>query len=341
MESLLKPLPPPPPGKNGWPWTVEAPQPPEPLPNDYPWPRISIVTPTLNQGPYLEETIRSVLMQGYPNLEYIIMDGGSTDGTVEIIKRYEPWLAYWISEPDKGQSNAINKGFDRATGDLLGWLNSDDTLLPEALTRVAHVAVTQPVAEVFVGGTNHHFTWNKRTFQRYPQGLAFVDLIDWGSNWIPQPSCFWTMEAWNSCGPLDETLHIAMDMDLWLKMANRYRFAPIPQMLSTCLVHPAAKTQSRRALMYLEMGLLQMRHGREDLARRTLMPLADKCDALYPLHGGLYLERATSLYHFLMRLKKVPVAGSTLKFLRRILMNVNGRQDPAESKALGCGARID
>ena len=251
MESLLKPLPPPPPGKNGWPWTVEAPQPPEPLPNDYPWPRISIVTPTLNQGPYIEETIRSVLMQGYPNLEYIIMDGGSTDGTVEIIKRYEPWLAYWISEPDKGQSNAINKGFDRATGALLGWLNSDDTLLPEALTRVAHVAVTQPWADVFVGGASSYNTWNKRTTQRSPQGLAFADLIDWESNWIPQPSCFWTMEAWNSCGPLDERFHMAMDMDLCLKMAKRYRFAPLHHVISSFLVHPDAKTQSRRALMYL------------------------------------------------------------------------------------------
>src|SRR5881392_2746444 len=119
-------LPAPPRGKTGWPWTAEAPSLPPLLPNCISWPRISIVTPSFNQGQYIEETIRSVLLQGYPNLEYVIIDGGGTDNTGEIIKKYEPWITYWESEKDRGQSHALNKGFKKATGDILAWLCSDD-----------------------------------------------------------------------------------------------------------------------------------------------------------------------------------------------------------------------
>jgi len=115
----LKDLPSPPHGKKGWPWTEETPPLPDTMPDGRPWPRISIVTPSYNQAEFIEETIRSVLLQGYPDIEYIIIDGGSTDGSVKIIKKYEPWLTYWVSEPDRGQSHAINKGMKRATGEIL------------------------------------------------------------------------------------------------------------------------------------------------------------------------------------------------------------------------------
>src|SRR5262245_9476631 len=116
-------LPPSPPGKTGWPWTVETPELPDTLPGGTPWPRISIVTPSFNQGQFIEETIRSVLLQGYPDLEYVIFDGGSVDNSVEIIRRYEGWLSFWISERDNGQSHAINKGFRKSTGMIRAWLN--------------------------------------------------------------------------------------------------------------------------------------------------------------------------------------------------------------------------
>src|SRR5258707_6129118 len=115
------------------------------------FPRISVVTPSFNQGAYLERTICSVLDQKYPNLEYLVIDGGSTDESVEIIKRYERHLTYWVSEPDTGQSNAINKGFARTTGTILAWLNSDDRYLPETLGAVAAAAAAHPDADVFVG----------------------------------------------------------------------------------------------------------------------------------------------------------------------------------------------
>src|SRR5947207_6789592 len=133
----LDDLPAPPSGRKGWPWTEATPKAPEKSTPNFSWPRISIVTPSFNQGQFIEETIRSVLLQGYPNLEYIIIDGGSTDNTVGVIKKYEPWLAYWVSEKDRGQCDAINKGFARATGDIFAWLCSDDVYAPGALRRIA------------------------------------------------------------------------------------------------------------------------------------------------------------------------------------------------------------
>ena len=132
---LLADLPPPPPGRTGWPWTVASPAVPETAPGGAPWPRITIVTPSFNQGQFLEETIRSVLLQGYPNLEYIIIDGGSNDNSIEIINRYKNWISYWISEKDRGQAHAINKGIDRSTGEVLAWLNSDDVYMVEFLKK--------------------------------------------------------------------------------------------------------------------------------------------------------------------------------------------------------------
>jgi glycosyltransferase involved in cell wall biosynthesis len=144
-------LPPPPAGKTGWPWTEETPALPAARSDGSAWPRITIVTPSYNQGQFIEETIRSVILQGYHDLEYIIIDGGSRDQSVEIIKQYEPWLTYWVSEQDRGQSHAINKGFDRSTGLILGWLNSDDVLLPNALATVA-AALPRPEEPMLIAG---------------------------------------------------------------------------------------------------------------------------------------------------------------------------------------------
>jgi glycosyltransferase involved in cell wall biosynthesis len=147
----LSELPPPPAGKTGWPWTQESKLLPEQMPDGSKWPQISIVTPNYNCGRFLEETIRSVLLQGYPNLEYIVIDGGSTDNSVEIIKKYEPWLTYWVSEPDKGQVDAINKGLQRVTGQWFNWLNGDDILLSGSLKTLATISNLQPEANWITG----------------------------------------------------------------------------------------------------------------------------------------------------------------------------------------------
>src|SRR5215212_7304742 len=121
----LADLPAPPAGRAGWPWTEESPRLPDLRPDGEAWPSISIVTPSYNQGGFIEETIRSILLQGYPNLEYFIIDGGSTDASVDIIRKYEPWLSGWISEKDEGQTDAITKGLQRCTGQVFQWINSD------------------------------------------------------------------------------------------------------------------------------------------------------------------------------------------------------------------------
>src|SRR5678816_3341009 len=150
-------LPRPGPGRSGWPWTEAPPPLPPTGPNGQPWPRISIVTPSFNQAQYLEETIRSVLLQGYPNLEYFVYDGGSTDGSVEILRRYEPFLQGWVSERDKGQSDAINKGFARCTGEVVNWLCSDDILLPGALLHVGQAFVERRDIDVVAAAATYHF----------------------------------------------------------------------------------------------------------------------------------------------------------------------------------------
>jgi len=160
MQSpTINELPKPPVGKTGWPWTEETEQLPEKMPDGSDWPKISIVTPSYNQGQYIEETIRSVVLQGYPNLEYIIIDGGSKDKSVQIIKKYDHYISYWISKPDKGQANAINIGLELASGDIVAYINSDDFYLPGALFHVANVYKKNKF-DIFIG--NRKYNWSYR-----------------------------------------------------------------------------------------------------------------------------------------------------------------------------------
>ncbi|MCX7013773.1 MAG: glycosyltransferase family 2 protein [Candidatus Sumerlaeota bacterium] len=267
----LNDLPPPPAGKKGWPWTEEAQPLPERMPNGGDWPKISIVTPSFNQGRFIEATLRTVLLQGHPNLEYIVMDGGSTDESVEIIRKYAPWLTHWVSEPDRGQSHAINKGFAKATGEIYGWLNSDDLFLPGALRTVVAARAGNPTAVAWVGDC-YEVTADQRVISRdAPKGLDKDSLADWGRNWFTQPSCLFSAPGWHKAGGLDETLHYAMDFDLWLKLAALGTFARIAGVLAAATIHPAAKTQALRPRMFADIVYVQLRHGYRGMAIEGLV----------------------------------------------------------------------
>jgi glycosyltransferase involved in cell wall biosynthesis len=205
------------------------------------YPRISVVTPSYNQGHYLEETINSVLGQGYPNLEYIIIDGGSTDHSVEVIRKYAKYLRYWVSERDEGQAQAINKGFARAEGEILGWLNSDDCYLPGTLSYVAR-QLTPPQPQIVFGNCVHltegtnlvEGSHVKHFSQRYDLSLT---------DYIIQPSSFWTRSAWETVGPLNEAMHFAFDWEWFLRAKTAgVAFTALDRYLSIYRIHPNHKT---------------------------------------------------------------------------------------------------
>lgn len=217
-------LPSPPLDKTGWPWTETSPQLPDTMPDGSSWPRITVVTPSFNQVHFIEETIRSVLLQGYPSLEYIIIDGGSTDETVDIIRKYERWLTYWVSEPDRGQAHAINKGLALCTGDLWGWLNSDDILLPGAANYLAEGFIQSPKA-VLLGEVHNYYEYFGFKQLIRPNNVTFRRLVEpwhYDINWH-QPGIYVPCSLQKQIGPLDETLYAAFDFD-WL--ARLLQIAP-------------------------------------------------------------------------------------------------------------------
>lgn len=215
-------------------------------------PSISIVTPTYNQGQYIEETIQSVLDQNYSNLEYIIIDGGSTDNTVDIIKKYEKHLKYWISEPDKGQANAINKGLQHCTGDVFNWLNSDDYLAPGALKEISN-AFENPKIDAVAGQTIY---FENNEFQQPEQlaNLSAKKLIRWdkGVSFI-QPG-LWMKKDWlEKCGGLDEQFHYAFDWDLVIRYLHLFpNVNYIQQPLVYFRLHEESKTVSSLEKFHLE-----------------------------------------------------------------------------------------
>jgi hypothetical protein len=217
------------------------------------WPRISVVTPSYQHGAYLEETIRSVLLQGYPDLEYIVLDGGSSDESSEIIARYSPWLASWRSEPDGGQVAAINEGLGQATGRWRTWLNSDDCYGSGALGTVG----SAPLSSEWIVGRTAYIDDEGRRIGEFPRGyrrtslveddnLAWIDMLcaRWSGTALPQQSSFCSDTAFDAVGLLDPSLHFTFEGELWVRLAYA-GFVPtmIDEHLALYRRHPLQKTR--------------------------------------------------------------------------------------------------
>jgi glycosyltransferase involved in cell wall biosynthesis len=235
------------------------------MPSGQPWPKISIVTPSYNQGQYIEETIRSVIMQGYPNLEYIVIDGGSTDNTVDIIKKYDKDIAYWISEKDRGQTHALNKGFERATGDILAYINSDDVYMPYTFCIVAEIMTRWDIK--WLTGIRSHLNDrgsistvknSPRVFNQflYSKGFNLSGLLGFNQ----QVSTFWHRSLtenlkWN------EKLNCCMDIDIWLQISKRTELYFVNSILGLMRQHKDQKSKTicndlkEIESRYLEYGL--------------------------------------------------------------------------------------
>ena len=223
-------------------------------------PLVSIVTPSLNQARFIEATISSVLTQDYPRIEYIVADGGSTDGTLEILRQYNDRLT-WFSEPDRGQSHAINKGFSRARGEILAWLNSDDTYLPRAVsTAVRHLTDHPNCAMVY--GEGYCIDEGGRVTGRFPATRPF-DLwqLVYVSDFILQQTVFFRREAVEAVGGLDETLNWAMDWDLFIRIAKLFQVDCLPQYMANLREYRTAKTTSGGIARLRELARVMRRHG--------------------------------------------------------------------------------
>lgn len=230
-------------------------------------PKVTIVTPSFNQARFLENTILSVLEQDYNNLEYIVMDGGSNDGSIDIIKKYSKYLTYWQSQPDGGQVQAINAGFDKASGEIFTFLNSDDFLLEGAVRNIIEKYHQYPDAAGWVGG-GHSIAQDGYIIQtRLPQKVARNDLARWDKNWFYQPSCFFSAKIAQAVGFFDPKFHNAFDFDFWMRITEKGRLIPMAEVLSAATIHPDAKTQKFRTRMYKEIQAIQIAYGFESFAK--------------------------------------------------------------------------
>jgi glycosyltransferase involved in cell wall biosynthesis len=227
---------------------------------------VSIVTPSYNQARYIEATLESVLSQDYPQIEYIVVDGGSSDGSREILERYTSRLAWWVSEPDRGQTDAINKGFARATGEVLAWLNSDDTYNPGAVRAAVEQIQKNPDAAMVYGDASY-IDEDGREIGRFPAAQTDYPRLRNGYVHIPQQAAFWRADLWRKVGPLDPSFYFAMDYDLWVRLSALAPLVYVPSRpWANFRLHRDAKTISADDRCWPEMLRVHYRLGGSRLA---------------------------------------------------------------------------
>lgn len=226
---------------------------------------VSVVTPSYNQAAFLEQTIQSVLDQDYRELEYFVVDGGSTDGSVDIIRRYANRLTWWTSEKDSGQAEAINKGIKRARGEIVAWLNSDDMLLPGAITAAVQALASHPKATLVYGDTRAVDGENRILNVLHYQQLSLADLLCFQI--IGQPAVFMRRSAFEAAGGLDTSYHFMLDHQLWIKLAQHGEMVHINQVWASARYHPQAKNRAQATGFAREaFRLLDWAEGQADLA---------------------------------------------------------------------------
>jgi glycosyltransferase involved in cell wall biosynthesis len=228
---------------------------------DNAFPLVTVVTPSFNQAPFIERTILSVLEQDYPNLEYIIIDGGSTDGSVEIIKRYENHLGSWVSESDLGQTDAINKGFARAQGQILAWINSDDTYNPGAVREAVQFLMEHPDVGL-VYSDAHFINIQEKVIGKFPAAQTDRTRLLQGYVHVPQQTTFFRANLWKKIGPLDPSFFFAMDYDLWVRLSSLAPLVYIPgRVWANFRLHGDAKTIASDDRCWPEMLQVHRREG--------------------------------------------------------------------------------
>jgi glycosyltransferase involved in cell wall biosynthesis len=268
------------------------------------YPKISIITPSLNQGQFLERTILSVLNQNYPNLEFIIIDGGSNDESLSIIKRYEKYLSYWVSEKDEGQSDALNKGFKKATGEIIGWQNSDDIYLPDVFKKISQIFKESRKIDIVYGNRidideNDNIIGESR-FTRFSKTVYQYDGISLGTQ-----STFWKRDLFTKIGYLDINFQFAMDYEFFLRAAVKgAKFKYTPYYLGAMRRHKAAKT---------EIFLYTLPHQKE----------CQKIDTKYGRKK--YLNYPLKIYSLLYRSINYIFQGDLDYFLRGLIRRIKNK----------------
>jgi glycosyltransferase involved in cell wall biosynthesis len=227
------------------------------------------------------------------------VDGGSQDDSVDIIRKYEPWLSYWISERDRGQSHALNKGFARASGDVFGWINSDDFYLPGALEAVARAYAEGDGEGIYVGSGEVVDAVGKCIGRREAKAIGKAELMKWEENWFLQQACFWTRKCWEGVGGVDEKFELLMDYELWMRFEGKYPFRQIDRPLGALRYYPQAKSVAMASRGFAEMAVVKSMYGAADEA----IAMIERCAIeLSRVNAEIHALKANRLVRVLRRL---------------------------------------